>query len=51
MSEALMRRLVTVGRFRLYYADRRTFLEPGFHLWTGKRHIRVLPIPKLGTHP
>lgn len=41
-----MHRLARLGRFKLYYANRRVFLSPGFHLWTGERHVRVLPIPK-----
>lgn len=46
MSDALMKRLFGVGRFVLYYARPGVFLHPGFHLWTGSRHVRVLPLPR-----
>lgn len=46
-----MHRVVGLGRFKLYYANRRTFVSPGFYLWTGKQHVRLLPIPKFGAHP
>lgn len=40
-----MHRVARLGRFKLYYANRHRFVHPGFHLWTGTRHIRLLPLP------
>jgi len=45
-GDAQMRRLCGVGGFTLYFAKPGEFVEPGFHLWTGKRHRRVLPLPR-----
>lgn len=44
--ERKMTPLGRLGRFRLYYAERRGFAKPGLHLWTGKQHVRILPLPK-----
>jgi hypothetical protein len=41
-----MKHLFTVGRFKFYYANRSRFKYPGIHLWTGIKHIRILPLPK-----
>jgi hypothetical protein len=30
-----------------YWASpRERFVYPGIHVWTGERHVRVLPLPK-----
>lgn len=45
-----MRRLggIAWGRLELtlYWAERRYFTHPGVHLWTGSRHVRILPVPR-----
>ena len=34
-------------RFALYWASpHEPFLYPGLHAWTGKRNVRVIPMPK-----
>jgi hypothetical protein len=38
--------MTTIVRGRLYFAGSKRFTHPGIHLWTGKRHIRILPLPK-----
>lgn len=38
--------MTTLIKGRLYYANRRWFTHPGLHLWTGKRHVRILPSPR-----
>ena len=40
-----MRKIGKVGRFSLYYAERGRFVNPGYVLWTGRRHVRVWPLP------
>lgn len=39
---------VTTRRSRpqIYYANRSWFVKPGVYFWTGKRHLRVLPLPR-----
>lgn len=46
-----MHRVAKLGYFKLYYAKRSVFRHPGFHLWTGKRHIRVFPLPRAKLPP
>jgi hypothetical protein len=46
MASSKMKRLLTVGRFRLYYAERSRFAYPGVVLWTGRDHVRLLPLPR-----
>lgn len=46
MGASPMTPVVTIGRFRLFYAERSRFTYPGLHLWTGSRHVRVLPLPR-----
>lgn len=41
-----MKRLFGVGKFILFWAERKRFTHPGIHLWTGKRHIRLLAVPR-----
>lgn len=38
-------------RLALYYANRRTFSYPGVHLWTGKRNLRIVPLPRREARP
>ena len=45
-GHSLMKLLFTVGKFRFYWAERGHFLYPGLHVWTGKRHRRLLAVPK-----
>ena len=33
-------------RVALFWAERGTFTAPGLHLWTGSRHVRILPLPR-----
>ena len=46
LMEAQMRRVARLGRYKLYWAARSGFVYPGLHLWTGNRHVRVLPVRK-----
>lgn len=39
-----MKPLVRGKRFKLYYAQRGGFVNPGIYLWTGKRHWRIVPL-------
>ena len=46
MAEAKMLRLLKLGKFTLYYANRTVFLNPGLYVWTGSDNVRVFPLPK-----
>lgn len=43
-----MEQVAHVRRFRLYKAVGRHFQYPGWHLWTGKRHVQLWPLWRLG---
>lgn len=32
--------------WRTYYAKTGVFLNPGIYIWTGKKHIRIIPFRK-----
>lgn len=42
-----MKPLFKLGRFSFYWAERRWFTRPGVHVWTGKRHVRILPFRRI----
>jgi hypothetical protein len=61
MSASPMKRLAAVGHkphpldrkkygqpyFALYWASpRHRFTAPGLYVWTGKRNVRVIPMPR-----
>jgi hypothetical protein len=46
--ETPMRELWPRRRWRLYWAGRRTHLRPGLVWWTGRRHVRMLRLPRKG---
>lgn len=47
MASSPMRRLCSAGRYSLYWAaPSMRFTKPGVVLWTGKRHVRLLPLPQ-----
>jgi hypothetical protein len=39
-----MRKVGHVGRFPLYWASRKRFKYEGLHIWTGRRHVRLIPL-------
>jgi hypothetical protein len=43
-----MRQVVRLGKYRLFHAARDHFKYPGLHLWTGRRHVQVWPLARLG---
>lgn len=48
MTTTPMELVIKVGRFQLFRAKGKHFLHEGYHLWTGKRHVQLWPLSRLG---
>ena len=47
MASSPMEKVGQVRKFKLYRAGT-GFAYPGYHLWTGKRHVQVWPLRRFG---